>query len=425
MILTLYRCFDVVGAPLITFYLARRRARGKEDLNRFSERLGHAAHPRPLDSLIWLHAASVGESLSLLPLIGRLKADHPKTTLLLTTGTVTSAALMAERLPAGVIHQYVPVDRMVCVRRFLDHWKPNLVLWSESDFWPNFVTETARRNIPLILINGRISPKSFAGWQYFPGFIKSILKSFTLCLGQTDTDTQRLRKLGAPVTDCVGNLKFAVESLPVKEADLAALTKTIIPRPNWFAASTHPGEEYILWDVHQRLQSNRPDLLTVIAPRHPTRGNQIASHLRSLGATVAQRSKDEPITTDTQIYLADTMGEMGLFFRLCKLVFMGKSFVDKGGQNPLEAAKLKCTILHGPYMWNFQKMKEQLALCGGAVEVADGATLSKTLSDFFENPGAASEIATKAHDYAQSEARVLDALIIKLSPFLKSVGGDK
>ena len=157
MILTLYRCFDVVGAPLITFYLARRRARGKEDLNRFSERLGHAAHPRPLNSLIWLHAASVGESLSLLPLIGRLKADHPKTTLLLTTGTVTSAALMAERLPAGVIHQYVPVDRMVCVRRFLDHWKPNLVLWSESDFWPNFVTETARRNIPLILINGRIS----------------------------------------------------------------------------------------------------------------------------------------------------------------------------------------------------------------------------------------------------------------------------
>ncbi|MEZ7846250.1 MAG: 3-deoxy-D-manno-octulosonic acid transferase [Rhodospirillales bacterium] len=425
MILTLYRCFDVVGAPLITFYLARRRARGKEDLNRFSERLGHAAHPRPLNSLIWLHAASVGESLSLLPLIGRLKADHPKTTLLLTTGTVTSAALMAERLPAGVIHQYVPVDRMVCVRRFLDHWKPNLVLWSESDFWPNFVTETARRNIPLILINGRISPKSFAGWQYFPGFIKSILKSFTLCLGQTDTDTQRLRKLGAPITDCVGNLKFAVESLPVKEADLAALAKTIIPRPNWFAASTHPGEEYILWDVHQRLQSNRPDLLTVIAPRHPTRGDQIASHLRSLGATVAQRSKDEPITTDTQIYLADTMGEMGLFFRLCKLVFMGKSFVDKGGQNPLEAAKLKCTILHGPYMWNFQKMKEQLALCGGAVEVADGATLSKTLSDFFENPGAASEIATKAHDYAQSEARVLDALIIKLSPFLKSVGGDK
>jgi 3-deoxy-D-manno-octulosonic-acid transferase len=332
---------------------------------------------------------------------------------------------MAERLPAGVIHQYVPVDRMVCVRRFLDHWKPNLVLWSESDFWPNFVTETARRNIPLILINGRISPKSFAGWQYFPGFIKSILKSFTLCLGQTDTDTQRLRKLGAPITDCVGNLKFAVESLPVKEADLAALAKTIIPRPNWFAASTHPGEEYILWDVHQRLQSNRPDLLTVIAPRHPTRGDQIASHLRSLGATVAQRSKNEPITTDTQIYLADTMGEMGLFFRLCKLVFMGKSFVDKGGQNPLEAAKLKCTILHGPYMWNFQKMKEQLALCGGAVEVADGATLSKTLSDFFENPGAASEIATKAHDYAQSEARVLDALIIKLSPFLKSVGGDK
>lgn len=412
----------MIGAPLIAYYLARRQARGKEDLERFSERLGHAAGPRPDGPLIWLHAASVGESLSLLPLIGRLKGDYPKTTLLLTTGTVTSAALMAERLPAEVIHQYVPIDRMEYVRRFLNHWKPDLVLWSESDFWPNFVTETARRDIPLILINGRISPKSFAGWQRFPGLIKSILKSFTLCLGQTETDTARLQRLGAPITDCVGNLKFAVEPLPVKETELAALAETIGLRPNWFAASTHPGEEDVLWDVHQRLQADRPNLLTVIAPRHPTRGDQITHHLRSLGATVAQRSKSEKITTDTHIYLADTMGEMGLFFRLCKLVFMGKSFVDKGGQNPLEAAKLKCTILHGPYMWNFQEMKEQLAQCGGAVEVTDGAALSKTLSDLFENPDAASEIAKKAYDYGQSEARVLDALLTKLSPFLKSMG---
>jgi 3-deoxy-D-manno-octulosonic-acid transferase len=418
MILSLYRFVDVVGAPLIAYYLARRKARGKEDLERFSERFGHAALPRPTGPLIWLHAASVGESLSLLPLIGRLNIDHPSTNLLLTTGTVTSATMMAERLPAGVIHQYIPIDRMVCVRRFLGHWKPDLVLWSESDFWPNFITETASLSIPIILINGRISPKSFTRWQRFPGLIRNILKNFSLCLGQTKADTARLKQLGAPLTDYVGNLKFAVEPLPVIETDLTTLANNIGIRPTWFSASTHPGEENLLWFVHQRLQRKHPNLLTMIAPRHPVRGNQIARHLRKLGARIAQRSKNEPITLDTNIYLADTMGEMGLFFRLCKIVFMGKSFIKKGGQNPLEAAKLKCTILHGPHMWNFQEIREQLFLSGGAVEVADEAALADALSDLIENPNKALQIAQKAYDYAQSEARVLDALILKLKPFL-------
>ena len=418
MILSLYRCLGVIGAPLIAFYLARRKARGKEDLERFSERFGHAVLPRPAGPLIWLHAASVGESVSLLPLIRRLKTDYSSASLLLTTGTVTSATLMAECLPAGVIHQYIPIDRMVCVRRFLEHWKPNLVLWAESDFWPNFITETVLLGIPIILINGRISPKSFARWQRFPWLIRNILKSFSLCLGQTKADTARLKQLGAPITDCVGNLKFAVEPLPVKETDLTTLTNNIGIRPSWFAASTHPGEETILWGVHQRLQREQPNLLTIIAPRHPTRGDQIASHLRKLGALTAQRSKHEPITPDTNIYLADTMGEMGLFFRLCKLVFMGKSFVKKGGQNPLEASKLKCTILHGPHMWNFQEMREQLFQTSGALEVKDETALADALSDLFKNPNKASQIAQNAYDYAQSEACVLDALMLKLAPFI-------
>jgi 3-deoxy-D-manno-octulosonic-acid transferase len=418
VILFLYRCVDLIGAPLIAYYLARRKAHGKEDLERFSERFGHAALPRPAGPLIWLHAASVGESLSLVPLVRRLKVDHSSTTLLLTTGTITSAALMAERLPAGIIHQYIPIDRMVCVQRFLSHWKPNLVLWSESEFWPNFIIETARLSIPIVLINGRISPKSFARWQCFPGLIKNILKSFSLCLGQTKADTARLKQLGAPITDCVGNLKFAVEPLPVKETDLTTLANNIGSRPTWFSASTHPGEESILWGVHQRLHTELPDLLTIIAPRHPTRGDQIARHLRKLGARTAQRSKLDPITPDTNIYIADTMGEMGLLFRLCKLVFMGKSFVNKGGQNPLEAAKLKCTILHGPHMWNFQEMREQLRQSDGAVEVADEVALADALSDLIKNPKKASQIAQNAYDYAQSKARVLDALILKLEPFI-------
>jgi 3-deoxy-D-manno-octulosonic-acid transferase len=425
LILSLYRCIDVIGAALITYYLARRKAQGKEDLERFPERFGHAVLPRPDGPLIWLHAASVGESLTLLPLIGRLKIDHPGKNFLLTTGTVTSAALMAERLPAGVIHQYIPIDRMVCVQRFLGHWKPDLVLWSESDFWPNFITETASHSIPIILINGRISPKSFTRWQCFPGFIRNILKCFSLCLGQTKADTARLKKLGAPMADCVGNLKFAVEPLPVNETDLTTLANNIGTRPTWFSASTHPGEENLLWGVHQRLQKKHPNLLTMIAPRHPERGNRIASHLKKLGARTAQRSKNEPITLYTNVYLVDTMGEMGIFFRLCKLVFMGKSFVNKGGQNPLEAAKLKCTILHGPHMWNFQEMKEQLFQSGGTVEVADEAALADALSDLFKNPDKASKIAQNAYDYAQSESRVLDVLILKLAPFIMLISKQK
>jgi 3-deoxy-D-manno-octulosonic-acid transferase len=425
MILSLYRCIDVIGAPLISYYLARRKARGKEDLKRFPERFGHAAIHRPDGPLIWFHAASIGESLTLLPLIQRLKIDYSSMNFLLTTGTVSSATLMAERLPEGVIHQYIPIDRMVCVQRFLRHWKPDLVLWSESDFWPNFITGTARFNIPIILINGRISPKSFSRWQRFPGLISKILKCFTLCLGQTKADTARLKQLGAPMTGCIGNLKFAVEPLPVEKNDLTTLAKNIDTRPTWFSASTHPGEEIILWKVHQRVQAEHPNLLTIIAPRHPMRGDQIASHLRKLGACTAQRSKFEPIKEDTNIYLADTMGEMGLFFRLCKLVFMGKSFVKKGGQNPLEAAKLNCTILHGPHMWNFQEIKEQLFERDGAIEVADEAALADALSDLFRNPNQASKIAQNAYDYAQSEAHVLDVLILKLAPFIMLISKQK
>lgn len=418
MILSLYRGFGVVAAPLIALYLARRRARGKEDPERFAERLGIASVARPEGPLVWLHAASVGESLSLLALIGRLKREYPEITCLMTTGTVTSAALMAERLPAGVIHQYVPVDRSAYVRRFFEHWRPDLVLWSESEFWPNLITEPARRGIPLILINGRISPKSFAGWRRCPGLIKELLAGVTLSLGQTQTDVDRLIKLGAPVARTVGNLKFAVKPLPVNDADLQSLSKTLTDRPCWFAASTHPGEEEILWAVQQKLEPTHSQLLTIIAPRHPGRATEIANQLRKLGAEVAQRSQGEPITAETQIYLADTMGEMGLFFRLCNLVFMGKSFVDKGGQNPLEAANLECTLLHGPHMWNFQEIIENLDKRNAACKVADGAALAGALAGFFKEPEKARKMAQAAKAYVLAEAGVLDAVCQELKPFL-------
>ena len=215
MNLALYRAALFALWPGVRLYLALRLRRGKEDPGRFGERLGNPTLPRPAGRLVWLHAASVGESLSLLPLVEALRSGRPALSVLVTTGTVTSAKLLAERLPKGVLHQYVPVDRFVAVRRFLDHWRPDLVLWAESEFWPNLVSQPARRKIPMVLVNGRISPRSFKGWRRAPSLIKKLLAGFTLCLGQSEADAQRLKELGAPDARSLGNLKFAAPPLPV------------------------------------------------------------------------------------------------------------------------------------------------------------------------------------------------------------------
>ncbi len=254
----LYRILAVLAGPLIWLHLRRRLKRGKEDPARFAERLGKPGLPRPEGRLVWLHGASVGESLSLLPLVERLAA-RPGLSVLVTTGTVTSAALMTERLPQGAVHQYVPVDRPAWVKRFLDHWRPDLVLWAESDFWPNLLDAVDVRAIPLVLVQGRVSPNSFAGWKkWAPGLIRRMLSAFTLCLGQTPGDMERLEALGAPRVACLGNLKMAVPPLPADEERLARLRRAVGVRPVWLAASTHPGEELLAARVHQALAARFP-----------------------------------------------------------------------------------------------------------------------------------------------------------------------
>lgn len=421
MIGSLYRLFGIIGAPVITLYLNRRKSRGKEDVARFNERLGLAKLKRPPGPLIWLHGASVGESISLLALIEKITEEQPNLTCLLTTGTVTSAALMAERLPKNVIHQYVPVDRALYVERFFDYWKPDLVLWSESDFWPNLIKEPVRRGVPIILVNGRISPKSYSKWQRFSGFARSLVAGFSLCLAQTESDVERLSGLGAKNVKYVGNLKFAVKPLPVDGEALAAVTSQLAERRRWFCASTHRGEEEIIWNVHQKLNSKSPDLISIIAPRHPNRGIEIATTLRALGARVGLRSQGDLITPETEVYLADTMGEMGLFFRTCQLVFMGKSLIDKGGQNPLEAASLDSTILYGPHMWNFQEIVERLNALGGACPIKNEDELEGALSGFLLSPETAQAIAKNAKTYVKSESGVLDAVFAELKPYLENI----
>ncbi|MBI5119621.1 MAG: 3-deoxy-D-manno-octulosonic acid transferase [Rhodospirillales bacterium] len=415
MMLRLYRGLTTTIGPALPIYLAGRKRRGKEDPVRMPERMGRYTHPRPAGKLIWVHGASVGEALSVLPLIEKLASRQ---TVLLTTGTVTSARMMAGRLPANAIHQFVPVDRAPWVRRFLDHWKPDLALWLESELWPNLIAETGSRGIPMALINGRVSDRSFSNWRRFSNLATRLLGAFDLCLGQTEEDSQRLHALGARRVATPGNLKFAAPPLPVDAEDLRRLEALHLHRPSWIAASTHAGEEMMAGRAHLALKSRHPDLLTLIAPRHPERGDDIAQDLREMGLVVAQRSKNEEVTPKTDIHLADTIGEMGLFYRLAPIAFMGKSILAAGGQNPIEPAKLGVAVLMGPRMDNFRDVAHRLLVVGAAREVADETGLIREVSHLLDHEIERRGLADAALSFAANEAGVLNRILAALAPLL-------
>ena len=385
MIYKVYRLATIICTPLIIFYLHRRKKIGKEDDKRINERFGLSTISRPPGRLIWLHAASVGEAISALELINKLLTEHLDTRLMMTTGTVSSAKLIRDRLPKGAFHQFIPIDMPNYVRRFMEHWQPNIVLWTESEFWPNIIIETRKRNIPMVLINGRISAKSFARWKWAPGLIKSLLQSFTLCLGQSDTDVHRLNKLGAFDSKNLGNLKFAAPPLPADGEVLKTLKSNIGKRPIFLSASTHSGEEEILAIVHNSLKSKYPNILSIIIPRHPDRGPEILRAIQPITANCLLRSNGDIINDLTDIYVVDTMGELGLFYRLSEIAFLGKSLVPLGGQNPIEALQLNCAVIHGPYMTNFQWMSEEMTKLGCSIQINNSDELIETVSALLSN----------------------------------------
>ena len=364
-----YRRLAAAAAPLAPVLLRRRVERGKEHPARLGERRGEAAMARPTGPLIWMHGASVGETLSLLPLIGCLRAKG--FAVLLTSGTLTSAKLAERRLPPGVIHQFVPLDAPKFIRRFLEHWRPNLALFSESDLWPNLIIESSSRGIPLILLNARLSERSYHRWRHARGSIAALLRRFDLCLAQSDLDADRYADLGAPHVQVTGNLKLDVPAPPVDERKLFAMQASIAGRPLIAAASTHSGEEELLIEVHRRLRDTFPGLITIVAPRHPERGPGVADLATIARLPVALRSTGEMPDSDAEIYVADTLGELGLLYRLAPMVFMGGSLVRHGGQNPIEAAKLGAAIVHGPHVWNFQEIYAALDEAHGAERVSD------------------------------------------------------
>lgn len=371
-----YRIATSALSPLIILWLRIRQLRGKESKTRFKERFGYSKIPRPKGTLLWLHAASVGEANSVLFLIEEIKARFADVHILLTTGTVTSAKLIEKRAIKGVIHQFVPVDTPEATNRFLRHFRPDIGFWVESELWPNLVINAKARGCLMFIINGRMSVKSYNSWQKFAlPTIYQMLRCFELVFAQSESDGQRFRALGAKEVRCVGNLKYDAAALPCNESDLFSMQRQVGIRQTWLSASTHHNEEEQIVKAHNMLISKHPDLLTIIAPRHPDRGEEIAK-IAAKSGKVSLRSRAEKITGDTKFYIADTLGELGLFYRLSEIVFMGGSLIPHGGQNPLEPARLRCSIVTGPHTQNFAaiyKEMESMSIClraGNANELA-------------------------------------------------------
>ena len=400
--------------PFAPAVLALRRRRGKEDRARAGERMGLPGAERGPKPVAWLHGASVGEGLALMPLVERLSERGFR--VLVTTGTVTSAAVIANRLPAGALHQYVPLDVPKFMARFLDYWRPSIALVAESELWPNMLHETNVRGVPLVLVNARLSERSFRRWQKFPRVIAAILQRIDLCLAQSQDDAGRLMPLGAARVQVAGNLKYDVAAPPVDPATLAAATAVIGSRPVWVAGSTHAGEETIAIEAHREL-SKRFDALTIIAPRHPARGPEIAALARSLGVEAQLRSTGADFKRDSTLYIADTVGEMGLLYRLANVVFLGKSLASSGGQNPIEPAKLGCAILHGPHVENFIDVYRELDDAHGAIQVGDADTLTRALGALFADSARMRRVARAAAETVERFGVATDNIMQALEPY--------
>ena len=403
-----YQCLSILLYPFILLLLLFRLYKGKENKNRINERLGFPKKKRPEGKLVWMHGASVGECLSMLPLVKKLLDEDKNLHVMVTSGTVTSADLMQKRLPERAFHQFIPIDTPLAAKRFVKYWNADAILWFESDFWPNMLRAIFKNKKPLILLNGRISDKSFQRWQKFPHIIKSIQSLFTLSFGQTAEDARRLKVLGAQDIISTGNLKFAAVNPPFDAQELKKIHQKIGTRPVWCMASTHDDEETQGADIHLELIKKFPNLLTVFVPRHPHRADAIAQMLQKKGLTVARRSLKQDITETTNVYLADTIGEMGLLYQIAPVVFVGGSLIKFGGQNMLEPMRLSRTVLIGPHAFNFREIvktaKEKQAL----IEVEDKNELKLELEKFFTNPQMYQIMQKTAHQLATSEMEVLN-----------------
>jgi 3-deoxy-D-manno-octulosonic-acid transferase len=356
-------------------HLRKRLAKGKELPDRWREKLGEASHPRPRGPLIWLHAVGLGETLALRGLIAAL-ADRTDAHFLVTSTTRASAEVMAANLPPRTVHQFLPLDAPAYLDRFLDHWKPALSVWAEQDLWPGAVVETARRGIPLALVNARMNADAYARRRRWRGLYANLFARFALITAQDDATAGHLARLGAAGVRVTGSIKAAAPPLAADPAALAAVRPDLVGRQTVLLASSHPEDEA---EVLTALRAPGPRPLVLIAPRDPHRGPEIATRAADHGLTASLRSAGQGPTGD--IWIVDTFGEMGLWYRLCPTTLIGGTFGPTEGHNPWEPAALGSAILHGPRIANFAADFTALHQAGAALPVQPEGLLAAFTTD--------------------------------------------
>lgn len=413
--LSSYRWLGTAIYPFVVPYLAVRAAKGKEDPARRRERYGHASAPRPPGPLVWFHAASVGETVAVTPLIKEIRRRG--IAVVLTTGTTTSARVAAERLGTAVIHQYVPLDFKPAVSRFLEYWQPDLAIIAESEIWPMTIIELGRRHIPQVLVNGRLSDRTFARWKKRPSLADALFENLALVIAQSDVDAERFRTLGALPVMVSGNLKVDTDAPPHDPQALRDYSQQIGSRKTWAAISTFEGEEEAAGVVHEALKQ-RNDLLTIVVPRHPERGDAVEAALAAKGLKVARRTRGDRLTPDVDIFLGDTIGEMGLYLRLTEIAFVGRSLFAEGGQNPLEPAMLGCAVLSGGNVQNFRETYQMLAKNGSAKIVRDVEMLAKGVNYLLGNDQMRRSMIDAGLETVQQMRGALTATMKGLEPYI-------
>lgn len=421
--LPLYKFFTAISGPFLSLLLQLRLKAGKEDTTRLPERMGKSAITRPSGQLIWIHAASVGEAQSALILIERLNKKQTNTNFLITSGTLTSANIMAKRLPDNAVHQFYPLDHPKWVQLFLNHWHPDLALWMESELWPNMLLAVKNKNIPAILVNARLSDRSYNRWKLFPCSIKQILSTFQLIMTQTDKDAERYKALKHSNVITTGNIKYSAATLPHNQNDLDALQQSTANRKIWLYASTHEGEEELACRVHTDLKEQHSNILTIIVPRHPERRATIEKTCKIMGLNTTLRGETKILPNDnTEIYVADTLGELGLFYRLSPISMIGRSFSHDGGggHNPIEAGQLDCAVLTGPHVQYQKEIFDDMSDANAIIQIMAEEELLKALETLLNDQAALQTAAQSALEYTKSKETIVDGVINKIQSVLNT-----
>jgi len=406
-----YNILSILFLPFILLHFIFRVLKQKVDLTRLGEKLGIAKIKRPNGELIWLHAASVGETFIALKLMEELSRDERY--FLLTTCTTTSAEIAANQDLTSMIHQYAPCDFTFCINKFLNHWQPSIGIFIESEIWPNRINLASNR-FKISLLNARMSDRSFARWKFCKGLISFCLSKFSLILAQSKEDRLRFEQLGAKNAIYAGNIKYSITPPKVNSKNLDTIKDEIGNRCVLLAASTHEGDEEFILNCYENLKKDNPELLLIIAPRHPIRAEQISNLIENKGFVCSRRTKKDPITPKTDVYLADTIGELGLFYSLANVSFIGGS-LKNGGHNILEASFFKTFIIFGPDMSNFKEIATEYLQNNAAVSFKDETEATNIIKSALNNSKLLDSQNKAASSILEQKSQILNTYIQHLN----------